>query len=121
MLDMCNPRQTSWAALIPSVKAALQAERETGSVVEYPEWLEALERSASVTLETGFDDGMEHMARTNPAVRLVDFFERIRDNGTETPLEMGKALAFSTALGRMGIVDGAMMKRWVEGWIHDAD
>ena len=120
VLNMCNPRQTSWAALVPSVKAALEAGGETVSVVEYPEWLEALQRSASVTLETGLDDGMGHMAKTNPAVRLVDFFERIRDSGTETPLEMGKALALSTALGRMSIVDGAMMKRWVEGWINDA-
>ena len=119
VLNMRNPRQTSWAALVPSVKVALEAGGETVSVVEYSEWLEALKQSASVTLESGSDGGMEHMARVNPAIRLVDFFEKAGDKGTEIPLEMGKALAVSPKLGEMSCVDGVMMKRWVEGWIND--
>ena len=120
VLNMRNPRRTSWAVLIPSVKAALEASGETVSVVEYSEWLEALKHSASETLESGMNGGMGHMLEANPAIRLVDFFERIRDNGIKTPLEMGKALAVSPRLGRMSCVDGVMMKRWVEGWIGDA-
>ena len=119
VLNMRNPRQTSWAALIPSVKAALEAGGETVSVVEYFEWLEVLKQSASVTLESGSEGGMEYVARVNPAIRLIEIFERIRDSGTETPLEMGKALAISPKLGGMSCVDGVMIKRWVEGWIND--
>ena len=121
VLNLRNPRQTSWAALVPSVKAALEVGGETVSVVEYSEWLEALKQSVFVTLESGTDGGMEHLARVNPAIRLVDFFERIRESGTETPLEMGKALAVSPKLGAMSYVDGVMMKRWTEGWIDDAN
>ena len=117
VLNMRNPHQTSWAALIPSVKAALEAGGETVSVVEYSEWLEALKESAEVTLASG----VEHLARTNPAIRLVDFFEKVKDKGTEVPLEMGKALAVSPMLGGMSCVDGVMMKRWVEGWIGDVN
>ena len=120
VLNMRNPCRTAWAALVPFVKEALEAGGETVSVVEYYEWLEALKQSASLTLESGSDGGVEHLARKNPAVRLVDFFERIRDRGTETSLEMGKALAVSKMLGGMSCVDGVMMKRWVEGWIGDA-
>ena len=120
VLNMRNPYKTSWAALIPSVKAALEADGETVSVVEYSEWLQALKRSASTTLEAGLDDGVEHLARTNPAIRLVDFFERIRDKGIKLPLAMEKALVVSVRLRRMRRVDGVMMRRWVEGWISEA-
>ena len=118
VLNMRNPCQTSWAVLVPCVKAALEAGGgETVSVVEYPEWLEALKQSASVAIETGLDGGVEHMAKVNPAIRLVGFFEKAGNKGTETRLEMGKALAVSGKLGGMACVDGVMMKRWVEGWI----
>lgn len=78
VLNMRNPRQTSWAALVPSVKAALEAGGETVRVVECSEWLEALQQSASVTLDSGSDGGMEHLAVMNPAISLIDFFEMIR-------------------------------------------
>ena len=120
VLNMCNPNQTSWAALLPCVKAALEADGETVTVVEYSEWLELLKQSASVTLELDSNGGMEHIAKVNPATRLVDFFEKIQNKGTETPLEMGKALAVSPTLGRMSRVDGIMMRQWVEGWIRNA-
>ena len=120
VLNLRNPRRTSWGALIPSVKAALEAGGETVSVVEYSEWLVALKQSASVTLESGPDGGMEVMARVNPAIRLVDFFEKAGDKGIETPLEISKALAVSPLLGGMSCVDGIMMRRWVEGWVSDA-
>ena len=120
VLNMRNPNQTSWAALIPSVKAALETDGETLSVVEYSEWLEALKKSVSITLEAGLNDGVEHLARVNPAIRLVDFFERVKHKGTETPLAMEKALAVSPKLGEMSCVDAVMMKRWVERWISDA-
>ena len=110
VLNMRNPHQTSWAALIPSVKAALEAGGETVSVVEYNEWFEMLKQSASVMLESGSNGGMERMTRANPAAKLVEFFEKVGSNGTETPLEIGRALAVSPALGRMSCVDGIMIK-----------
>lgn len=118
VLNMRNPRQTSWAALIPSVKAAFEARGELVSVVEYDKWLEALKTSASATLEPGVS-GMEHRARANPAIGLLDFFEKIGNEGIETPLETGKALTVSLRLEKMSRVDGTMMRRWVEGWIND--
>lgn len=113
VLNMRNPHQTSWAALLPSIKAVFEARGETATVVAYTEWLEALQTSASVALESG----MEHVA--NPAIRLVGFFEEVAERGTETRLEIGKALAVSPALAGMSRVDGGMMTRWVEGWIGD--
>ena len=120
VLNMRNPHQTSWAALLPSVKAVFEARGETMRVVEYSEWLEALKTSASATLESD-SSGMEHMATTNPAIRLVDFFEEVAKKGTETRLEIGKALAVSPKLAKMSRVDGEMMRRWVEGWIGDGN
>ena len=117
VLNMRNPHLTSWAALIPSIKEALEADGKTVSVVPYSEWLETLKRSASVILENGFGNSVEETARTNPAIRLVEFFERIRDRGTETRLEVGQALAISSKLGEMSRVDGVMMKRWVKAWL----
>lgn len=116
VLNMRNPHPTSWTALLPSVQAVFEARGETMRVVEYPEWLEALQTSASAALS-----GIEHMATTNPAIRLVDFFEKVAENGTETPLEIGNALAVSPTLARMSRVDGEMMRRWVEGWIGDGN
>lgn len=117
VLNMRNPHPTSWAALLPSVQAVFEARGEMTSVVEYPEWLEALQTSASAALS-----GIEHMATTtNPAIRLVDFFEKVAKTGTETPLEIGNALAVSPKLARMSRVDGEMMRRWVEGWIGDGN
>ena len=120
VLNMRNPRQTSWAALRLSVKAALEADGETVSLVHYSEWLKVLRESASATLEADVDGGVEHLAKANPAIRLVDFFERVRDKGTEIPLAMEKALVVSSKLGGMSCVDGVMMKRWIERWISDA-
>lgn len=116
VLNMRNPHQTSWAALVPSTMAAFEARGEIASVVEYDEWLEALKMSASARLESG-PNGMEDVAESNPAVRLVDFFEGFVGRGMDTVLDIEKAVAVCPQLGSMSQVDGRMMGRWVEGWI----
>ena len=115
VLNMRNPQQTSWSALLPSIRAAFETRGEIVSVVAYSEWLEALRLSASATLESG----MNGVARANPAIKLLDFFEKVEEKGTETPLDIGTSLAVSARLGGMSRVDGTMMRRWVEGWIRD--
>ena len=59
------------------------------SAVSYTEWLEALKVSASTMLESGVSDNsmVEYMAKAKPAIRLVEFFEKIAVNGTEVSME----------------------------------
>lgn len=115
VLNMRNPHQTSWVSMLPSIKAAFEAQGDTMSVVAYGDWLEAIKMSASSIFESGPSN--EDVARANPAVKLVEFFEKLADKDTGVVLEMEKALSVSFRLGGMSQVDGGMMRRWVEGWM----
>ena len=90
-------------------------------MVRYGEWLEALKMSASATLESSGACGVEQVARINPAIRLLEFFERIRGKGYGDGTKYREGVGCWCEAEGMSAVDGTMMRRWVEGWIGEGD
>ncbi|KAL1988059.1 hypothetical protein VTN96DRAFT_1090 [Rasamsonia emersonii] len=128
VLHPLNPHRASWETLVPSIIASLQKQKQqqetplTIEVVSPTEWLIKLRASAASLMEEGSEEAREALLRSNPALRLLEFF-MARFSGA---VELGEGLQWETnraeriseKLRAAEAIDGQAMKRWVEQWFE---
>ncbi|KAF2104323.1 acetyl-CoA synthetase-like protein [Rhizodiscina lignyota] len=101
VLHAVNPTPATWSEILPEVSRLFPH----AQVVEYEEWLAALENSAKETTDT----------RANPAVKLLDFFRSIRDSPS-LEFETSQACNRSRMLSDMPKVNQEWMAMWMKQW-----
>ncbi|KAK6220575.1 putative NRPS-like protein biosynthetic cluster [Pestalotiopsis sp. IQ-011] len=120
VFNIRNPHLTAWSTLLPAIVEG-PGEQKPLQVVTPSTWLTNLQRSAE-------NDDEDNIAKKNPAVKLVGFFEKLwpaetgkpkdsRATGLPQPMMIKKSLACSTTLRRMEPVSLEWMRKWVQEWV----
>ena len=139
-----NPHPIPWQDLVPDIVRVLSASLGSGSdgtdkvrddeeggvqisVVEFREWLQRLENSATTggPAPSEQDDKSPSLATDldrNPALRLLDFYHRlIRDGAEDGPsarLSLEKTVLVSKSLAKLGPIRPEWMSGWVQDWLN---
>ncbi|KAK4897921.1 hypothetical protein LTR27_004305 [Elasticomyces elasticus] len=105
---LVNPAITSYTKLAPTICEALQ--RRSGGDVQmssFQNWIHRL-KDVPHTLQD---------LESNPAAKLLDFYESLSAVGTGLPrLSTRRTALISRTLSEMKPVDKALMVLWVNGW-----
>ncbi len=109
---VANPNIVTWKALLPMV---CQYFSDDVVVVDFVEWCEALRNS--------FDSGAEKKdGDVNPAVRLWDYFDNLRDKTVRYPkvraatLDATQTVRRSPTLADLEAVSSDWMQLWLSQW-----
>ncbi|PHH60729.1 hypothetical protein CDD81_1311 [Ophiocordyceps australis] len=110
-----NPNLTTWAELLPSVIAELEADGSNVVAVPGAEWVERLRQSAA---EVDDEHAKANADAQNPALGLLEFFEHIlhQDDASGRRIwSVQNSLAASNSLQETGSIRPEWMGRWVRG------
>ncbi|KAL8917607.1 MAG: hypothetical protein Q9172_005770 [Xanthocarpia lactea] len=107
MYHVVNPNASSWTSLAPNI-LNLYPKSSSRRAVQYRQWVEALGNSADELLDP----------ERNPAVKLLDFYQKAAIVGKEGPrmLPSHKAEAASKTLRSVGAVKEGWVKLWMQQW-----
>lgn len=130
-----NPHPIPWRDLVPAIVRVLSASLGSGSrddtdkggeeegggvisVVEFREWLDRLESSATHTGGTPF---IETDLERNPALKLLEFYRRLLIDSAEgepsARLASKKTVHVSKSLANLGPIQPEWMGGWVQDWL----
>ena len=105
-----NPSTVSWNSLLPDIHNELGQDVK---VVPFKNWLQALRASAR---EATTEEALE----ANPAVKLMGFYEGLRDDARKLPrLETKETEMASPGLRAVGPVRSEWMVKWIRQWNGD--
>lgn len=113
-----HPRSVAWKELLPTFQGVLDgiaSERGVApvEVVDYRAWFDKLEAS-SVTDSTNSGD-----LSTNPAVKLLPFFESLlSEEDLTAAFDVSRATSSSSTMRSLELVDSSCLRAWVRGWIQ---
>ncbi|EME42645.1 hypothetical protein DOTSEDRAFT_175863 [Dothistroma septosporum NZE10] len=108
---LVSPHSTPWDSLVPAITAYAGSDLKTVSFVE---WVELLKRSGKEAGGAGVED--------NPAIKLVDFFDNLRDRAVRFPkakstlLDTKQTVKVSRTLADLGAVSADAMTLWMRQW-----
>ncbi|KAI1379850.1 putative NRPS-like enzyme [Hypoxylon crocopeplum] len=121
VFNLRNPNTTTWNALLPAVKDAVQARlgREL-EVVSPSAWIARLQESMADTAKDR-DYDLAAAAVSNPAIKLLDFYrDGLWAQGASSQrMAVGRALASQTLRDMQPVSDGWVCK-WVNEWMAAA-
>lgn len=108
VFNIVHPSGALWSSLLPTIVRAIEATtKKPVDVVSPSEWIERLEES----------DRSPHVIRQNPAIKLMDFFQRIMsERGIPTTVEKDNTLKRSETARMLQPIDEVDMARWMKGW-----
>ncbi|EJC99103.1 acetyl-CoA synthetase-like protein [Fomitiporia mediterranea MF3/22] len=116
VLNIVHPRPVSWSSVISTVSEILGI-----PVVPYTDWLHLLEKAAKSTPSDS--TSLEAAHRSNPALRLLSFFQGSSDVPDEYKealrfprMTCEKATAASQAMQKAKPLGEEDAKRWIESW-----
>lgn len=108
--NLVNPSSSTWQELYPIVRRALaESDENEIKLVEYADWVRALERVASEKVT-------QTEVQTNPAVKLLEFFQAVAiddDDEAELNISTEKATKRSPTLRSCSPVTAEWMSLWV--------
>lgn len=111
MFHLTNPSVCSWSGGFVKDIASLFSPLKI-RLVEFPEWLMLLEKSAE---HAGMNGDVD--VEKNPAVRLIDFYSDISDvSQGPRMLRSEKAQAASKELKNIGPVNKEWVRNWMAQW-----
>lgn len=119
VFNIRNPHLTAWSTLVPAI-VERPGEQRPLQVVTPSTWLDNLQKSAET-------DDEDTIAKKNPAVKLVGFFEKLwsaetgkpkecRAIGLPQPMMVEKSLACSATLQGIEPVSLEWMRKWAQEW-----
>jgi thioester reductase-like protein len=121
VFQVVHPNPVSWSSLLLPIKKTLEAScssSESIRVVPYAEWISILKDKSAEAEEIGSFDTMT-LARKNPAMKLLDFYESLQyqGNGLRMKLSMEKTLSSSKILQELEPLKNEWITGWVKEWI----
>ncbi|KAI1130967.1 putative NRPS-like enzyme [Nemania abortiva] len=122
VLNLRNPSETTWEALLPAVKEGIETDLGRAIEVVPPEtWLSRLEKSIGAATTESEETDFKATAATNPAMKLFGFYqnELWKDLGgvVQAPMAIERALAASPTMQDLEPVHPRWMRMWVDGWL----
>ncbi|KAL9072567.1 MAG: hypothetical protein Q9157_005055, partial [Trypethelium eluteriae] len=113
-----NAHATSWGALLPGVRAAIEelAGKEV-EVVAPGEWLARLRRSEEGEKS---EEELAALVAKRPALKLLDFFAgALVEEGEESnQLDLTRTMDASAKLREVEEVGDVWMRKWIAEWLH---
>lgn len=114
--NLINPRTTTWQAVLPTIQAYYS--NNPLEIIDLRQWVDAL-RTSAFEMET-----MDELS-SNPAAKLLDFFESLADNRDQTRpgprFDTSQAEGASKTLRELGCVNGEWMVGWLKQWNFEGD
>jgi len=118
-----HPTPKPWAQLLPVIQDTLASSSKHASatpvsLIPYPEWVALLKQK---TQEAEKDSQLDHaaLAQRNPAMKLLDFYEGLLDEGGDQTLgiklDMDKTMGESDKLRALE----PLKDEWVAGWVKE--
>lgn len=111
---LVNPHCTQWSTLVPSIMANMDS---SVRCVKFVEWVTMLKQGASTADGfRGVDEG------SNPAAKLIDFFDNLQDRAIRFPkakttlLDTKETVKVSKTLASLKPVDEGWMSLWMRQW-----
>lgn len=107
-----NPKQVTWDSLRPTVCEYFGHRLD---VVDFPAWCEALQKSFNGNIEHGDSEA-------NPALKLWDFFDNLRDKTVRFPkvraatLDTSQTAKRSATMANLHAVSPEWMALWLSQW-----
>lgn len=103
VLHLVHPYPVSW-----SVVSATASELLRIPSVPYLQWLNKLQDAAR--------DAAADAQKDNPALKLIDFFEKDMGAASEVVLATDRAIEVSKTLKDAGPLERADVERWIHYW-----
>lgn len=100
-----NPNATAWSALLPSVEAWFQGRCKTVSLSAWNAELERRSGEATTAAEV----------EAVPGVKLLEFYQGMAEADVKV-LETQRTQEVVEGLGAWGVVQGAWLTHWLQGW-----
>ncbi|KAF2203122.1 ochratoxin A non-ribosomal peptide synthetase [Delitschia confertaspora ATCC 74209] len=124
VFQIVHPNPVSWSSVLTPVKKILQESSSSSQVpikiVPYADWLSTL-KAMSIEAETVGSVDAETIARKNPAMKLLEFYETLQEQGNRglrTKLSMEKTMGSSKALRELEPLRDEWITGWVKEWIR---
>ncbi|KAJ5613188.1 NRPS-like enzyme [Penicillium lagena] len=121
-----NLHPQSWLSILPAVQKALSSGRDKElEVISLGEWIVRVRRDME---EKGRaqDQELERLLRSNPAVKLLDFYEGLDAQNREqslqaTVFETSRTAGRSEALRAVPAIDKAWIAKWIGEWVDASE
>ncbi|KAI1662848.1 acetyl-CoA synthetase-like protein [Daldinia decipiens] len=121
VFNLRNPNTVAWDTLLPVILEHVETRLgKKLEVVQPSTWLNRLEESAVVVSE-GDIPGMANAVKSNPAIKLLDFYHNglwAHEAVPAQPMAVERALAASQTLHDMPPVGDKWMRKWINEWME---
>jgi thioester reductase-like protein len=120
VFQVVHPNPIPWSSLLSPIIKTLEASSSTHQavkIVPYTDWLSAL-KAKSAEAENGGQVEAATLARKNPAMKLLDFYESLQyqgEGGLRMKLSMEKTLKHSKTLRELE----HLKEEWITGWVKE--
>lgn len=111
-----NPHPVTWKSLLPSIVNTLShsnARTEKIDTVPFQAWLDKVRTDA----ETAGSADVETMLKSNPAAKLLGFYEKLAEDGKTLEFETSKTEDASSKMRAIGEIKPEWIERWVGAWL----
>ena len=111
-----NPHPVAWATLLPIVVNSLsrsEAETKRIETVSFRTWLDKVRTNA----EAAGSADVEAMLKVNPAAKLINFYEKLAEDGIMQDFETSRTEEASPKLRAVEGIKPEWMERWVGAWL----
>lgn len=130
--NIVNPRTVSWASLLPTVQARLEASLSPKKVqvVPFSQWLDDLEKAEDAIVQevekksgTTFSQTTANRAQTG--LKLLSFFQAMAETSDDDAVRadlptpnwaVGNGLARSSVFSQLTPVSPAWFETWLDQW-----
>lgn len=116
-----------WGNLVPAVLEAMKSSssargrwKDDMKVVSSAEWLAKLRASAATISADhgGHDKDMEAVLKENPAIRLLEFYQKKLGENSVLKWDTKNSERASQTLRQAKAISPSMMKGWVQDWVE---
>jgi hypothetical protein len=120
VFQIVHPNPVPWSSLLLPIKKTLEASSsfsEPIKIVPYTDWISTLKAKSADFENVGNVDAVT-VARKNPAMKLLDFYESLQyqgKGGLRMKLSMEKTLRSSKTLRGLE----PLRDEWVTGWVKE--
>lgn len=111
-----NPHPVAWKSLLPTIVNTLSHSNigtKKIDTVPFQAWLDKVRADAEMT---GSAD-VEAMLKSNPAVKLLGFYEKLAEDRENLAFETSKTEGASSKMRSIGEIKPEWIQRWVGAWL----
>lgn len=116
IFHVVNPHPVAWNALFPTIVKTLNhsnARTKKVDTISFPAWLDRIRANA----EEANGGDIEAMLKTNPAAKLMDFYEKLAEEGRIPDLDTSRTEEASLKMRALDEIKPEWVEHGVRGWL----